>query len=241
MTKLRFFYAPGTCARSILIALKEAEADYEVQLMAYMHGDHKSPGYLALNPNGKVPLLLVDDQPIHETSAILLYLADRFPEARLLPFGQGAVHDARVVADLIWCSSELHPNVFRIRIPQYFCDHPEGRLRQKEMAMDSMHKKFAIIEERLSRSPWFLGEDWSVIDAYLFWVWFRLDGTGFELDRYPYFADHYARIQKRPSVIEAMEFEVMAGNSLREQGLMVNFDTFRPGNTPEDFKAQISS
>lgn len=239
MTELRVFYAPGTCSRAVLIALEEAQATYDAQLLVYMHGEHRSDDYLALNPNGKTPLLLVDKQPIHETSAILLYLAHAFPDAGLLPLGRGTVNDAQTVAELIWCSSELHPNVFRIRIPQYFCDHPDGRLRQKEMAMESMHSKFAMIENRLSTAPWFLGEAWSVIDAYLFWVWFRLDGTGFNLNPYPACADHYNRIQTRPSVIDAMKIEREAGQMLRERGLMVNFETFRPGTTPDDFKAQI--
>lgn len=241
MTVIRAIYAPGTCSRAMLIALEEAGADYEADLLVYMHGEHKSPGYLALNPNGKTPLLVVDGKPIHETSGILLYLTNAFPDAGLLPLGHDPVLNAQIVSDLIWCSSELHPNVFRIRIPQYFCDHPEGRLRQKEMAEDTMHMKFAIIEERLKSGPWFLGETWSVIDAYLFWVWFRLDGTGFDLSRYPLFSDHYRRIQVRPSVIRAMKIERTAGEALKDQGLMVNFDTFRPGKTPEDFKAQIQS
>lgn len=239
MTQLRVFYAPGTCSRAVLIALEEANATYKAQLLIYMQGEHKSDDYLALNPNGKTPLLLVDNQAIHETSAILLYLAHAFPEAKLLPLGKSNVNNAKVIADLIWCSSELHPNVFRIRIPQYFCDHPEGCLRQKEMAMESMHTKFSIIEERLSKAPWFLGENWSVIDAYLFWVWFRLNRTGFNFKPYPAFADHYKRIQKRPSVIKAMKIEQNAGIILHEKGLMVNFETFQPGIKPEDFTAQI--
>ncbi len=241
MTSLRLFYAPGTCSRAVMIALEEAGAEYDKQLVAYMNGEHRMPDYLALNPNGKTPLLIADGEPIHETPAILLYLAKLFPEARLLPLGRGEVRDAQTIAHLIWCGSELHPNVFRIRIPQFFCDHPEGRARQKEMAEDSMHDKFAIIEQRLERGPWFLGEDWSAIDAYLFWVWFRLDGTGFELDRYPRFADHYRRMQERPAVQRAMAVEQSAGLILREQGLMVNFDTFTRGRTPEDFQAQAAA
>lgn len=104
-----------------------------------------------------------------------------------------------------------------------------------------MHDKFAIIERRFEGGPWFFGEDWSAIDAYLFWVWFRLDGTGFELDRYPRFADHYRRMQARPAVQRAMAIEQSAGQMLREQALMVNFDTFTQGRTPEDFQAQAAA
>ena len=106
--------------------------------------------------------------------------------------------------------------------------------------MESMHTKFAIIEQRLTDGPWFFGEDWSAVDAYLFWVWFRLDGTGFDSSAYPAFADHYARMQGRPSVRKAMAIEHAAGQKLKAEGLIVNFDTFRPGKTPEDFLAQVT-
>lgn len=135
MNRLHLFYAPGTCSRAVLIALEEVGADYDKTLLAYMRGEHRAGEYLALNPNGKTPLLLVEGRPIHETPAILLYLARLFLDGGLLPFGRDEVRNAQVIADLIWCGSELHPNVFRIRIPQFFCDHPEGRDRQKEMAM----------------------------------------------------------------------------------------------------------
>ena len=102
-----------------------------------------------------------------------------------------------------------------------------------------MHAKFQIIEDRLQSQDWFLSEGWSVIDAYLFWVYFRLDGTAFDVSAYPAFTKHYKTIQQRPSVKRAIAFEMKAGMSLKEKGLMVNFETFRPGDKPEDFIAQI--
>lgn len=240
MAQLIAFYAPGTCSRAMLIALEEAGVTYEKRLLAYMNGDHRTPEFLALNPNGKTPLLVVDGQPIHETPAILLYLNRAFPEANLLPLGRSEIEDVLAIADLVWCASELHPNVFRIRIPQFFCDHPDGRSRVKAMAIDAMHDKFAMIERRLSKQLWFLGDTCSAVDAYIFWVFFRLDGTGFELDRYPAFGDHFQRMQERPSVKRAIAIEQAAGQRLRQEGLMVDFETFRPGRTPQDFQGQQS-
>jgi len=234
------YFAPGTCARAVMIALEEASAEYDIRVVAHMRGDHKSPEYLALNPNGKVPVLVADGHPIAETSAILLYLAQIFPDAGLLPLQRSVIEDAVTISHLIWCSSELHGNVFRIRIPQYFCDIDPGRERQKQMAMDTMHAKFAIIEQCLQNDPWFLGGEWSVIDAFLLWVWFRLDGTGFDLARYPKFADHYERNLLRPSVQRALAREGEIGADLKAQGLMVDFNTFRPGKTSEDFLAQLT-
>jgi glutathione S-transferase len=241
MTSIKLYFAPGTCARSVLVALEECGADYDLEVVVHMAGEHKLPSYLALNPNGKVPVIVVDEKPITETSAILYYLAKAYPNSNMLPLGRGNIEDAITLSHLMWCGSELHGNVFRIRIPQYFCDEPSGRLRQKQMAMDTMHAKFAIIETRLANGPWFLGPDWSVIDAFLLWVWFRLDGTGFELARYPNFADHYQRQLARPSVMRALAKERVIAEALQFKGLKVNFETFQVGTTPEDFIRQANA
>lgn len=223
-----------------MIALEEAGANYEPRVIRYMQGEHRTSEYLSLNPNGKTPLLVVDGQPIPETSAILHYLDQLYPDASLMPRRDDAVQAAQDLADLIWCSSELHPNVFRIRIPQFFCDVPGGRERQREMAVADMHKKFAIIEARLSDQPWYLGKNWSAVDGYLMWVWFRLQGTIFDSSQYPKFADHYDRIQQRPAVQRASAREQEAGEMLRARGEVVDFETFRPGDTPADFQKQLT-
>jgi len=85
MTDTVLYAAPGTCARVPMIALEEARQDFEVRVVRFMKNEHRSPEYLALNPKGKVPLLLMDGAPLTENVAILLHLAERFPEARLLP------------------------------------------------------------------------------------------------------------------------------------------------------------
>lgn len=226
MTNMKLYFAPGTCARAPLIALEEIGVEFETQLVVYMRGENKSAEYLALNPNGKIPTLVVDGKALTETTSILLYLANAYPDAKLLPLGRGELEDALVITDLVWCSANLHPNVFRIRLPQFFCDTEEGLNRVREIAIESMKPNFARIEKRLGRAPWILGQEWSIIDAYLFWVWFRLDGTEFDLRPYPCFADHIMRIKQRPSVQRALAREQEAFDWLEENDLMVNFATF---------------
>lgn len=73
MTQLVLYAAPGACARVPMIALEEARQDFEVRVVRFMAGEHRSPEYLALNAKGKVPLLLVDGGPLSENVAILLH------------------------------------------------------------------------------------------------------------------------------------------------------------------------
>lgn len=221
------YFAPGTCARVPMIALEEISEPFETKLLAFMKGEHKSPDYLAINPSGKVPALITEHGPLTENVAILTYLARKYPEARLLPLGAGAYDDAKVVSDLAWCSSGIHPIITRTRLPQFFCDHEEGRNRVREIAFEAIKPQFALIEQRLSDSPWMLGDTWSVLDAYIFWIWFRLEtNERFDMSPYPKFNDHARRIQERPSVQRALAREAEANKWLDENGLGPNYDTF---------------
>lgn len=211
-----------------MVGLEEAGAEYDTELVVYVRGDNKSPEYLSLNPNGKVPTMLADGISITETSAMMIYLARAFPKAKLLPFGGRNEMDAKVIADVIWCSASVHPNVFHIRLPQFFCDEQIGMVRVREMAMERLARDFQQIEERLRNGPWFFGEQWSLVDAYLSWAWFRLNGTSFDLKPYPRFANMYDRVLKRPSVERVLAKEREAYDWLEQNDLMVNFQTFGP-------------
>src|SRR6478672_4723401 len=96
--------APFTCARVTAIALEEAGVEFDTRLVRFMRGEHKSPKFKARNPKGKVPALEIDGEVLTENVAILTYLAERFPQARLLPSTETAAARAHVLADLCFCS-----------------------------------------------------------------------------------------------------------------------------------------
>src|SRR5258707_15505407 len=83
-TMLTLYFAPGTSSFAVHIALHEIGVPFEGRPMSFKN-DLRSPAYLALNAEGKVPTLLVDGRPLTEVAAILHYLAKRFPDAGLLP------------------------------------------------------------------------------------------------------------------------------------------------------------
>jgi glutathione S-transferase len=222
MTELTLYFAPDTCARVPLIALEEIGCPYALEVIAFMKGQHRSAQYLALNPSGKVPTLIIDGKPLTENVAILCWLAERFPEAKLLPVVSG-LERSRQLSDLAYCASGLHPIVTRLRIPHFFCDLPEGRESVFSLAETAMKLHFGVINERLSKSTWWYGEVWSIVDAYINWVWFRVTGTAFDASGFPHFARHDADMKKRPAVIRALERNLAVAASLAEQGLAVTF------------------
>ena len=176
---LTLYFAPGSCSRVPLIALEEIGVSFESRVVAFMAREHRSPDYLALNPAGKVPTLIVDGRAIAQNAAIQLFLARSFPQAGLLPLTGDAYEDSAVISRLAWFSSDLHPLVTRIRMPHFFCDGPGGPERVRELGIAAMAAQLAPLDAILNNQRWVLGQSWSVLDAYLYWVWFRITGAGF--------------------------------------------------------------
>jgi glutathione S-transferase len=223
VNKLILYFAPDTCARVPLTALEEIGCPYELEVIKFVQKQHRSAAYLALNPQGKVPTLLVDGKPLTENLAILSWLAERFPEAGLLPRQLEGLSKWQVLADLSYCASGLHPIVTRIRIPQFFCDAPEATARVYQMATAAMRPNFALIDQRLSQGQWWYADTWSIVDAYLNWVWFRVTGAGFDGSPYPHFAAHDEALGRRPAVQRALRKNAAIAADLAAQGLAIKF------------------
>lgn len=232
ISNIALYYSPGSCARVSMMALEEIGIPYELRLLRFAKGEHQQPEYLQQNPKARVPLLVVDGWPLSENVAILSFLARKFPEARLLP---NDTHKAEFEAMswLAFCASGLHPIVTRLRIPTRFCDVPGGAKRVWEMASADLDKNFAVIEERLVAQEWIMG-DWSVIDPYLFWVWYRVTGAGYDVSKFPRIADHAERIAGRPSVARGLEREREANATLKREGLARDFPVVVSGAVPHN-------
>ncbi len=217
---LTLYFAPGACSRVPMIALEECGRPFDTRLVAFMAGEHRKPDYLALNPAGKVPLLTVGGTPVPQTAAILLLLARLFPVAGLLPLGGDPLDDARLIARLMWFSADLHPLVTRIRLPNMACDIDGGPARVRELASSAMATQLASAEAALGDRAWLLGSGWSVLDAYLYWVWFRITGAGFDPAPFPNIAAHHARMAARPAVQRMLAREAAATADLEARGLV---------------------
>jgi len=216
--ELKLFFAPGTCARVPMVTLEELGVPYSRQLVRFRKGEHKSEEYRRHNPKGKVPALIIDGEALTENVAILLHLNLLFPDARLLPKPENPLEYHRQVADLCFCSATLHPLVTRIRMP-HFVAGPELARKVYNAACSAMDEYFGLVESRLHHQDWWFGDTWHVMDAYLYWVFWRVDGAGYDVSRYPRFVAHARRMELRPSVQRVNEIEAEANRQLEAEGL----------------------
>jgi glutathione S-transferase len=220
MTNIALYAAPGSCARVSMVGLEHVGLTFEYRLVRPMRQETRSPEYLAMNPKGKVPVLAVDGEILTENVAILTYLARRYPEAKLLPPAASDMASMQQIADLCYCSATLHPIVTRLRNPHFFADSDDAKQQVRQRAIEAMMPNFDLIQARLRLGPWWYGQDWSVMDAYIYWVWFRSGGVGLPTERYPEIAEFAQRMESRESVQKMLRREAAAEQQLRAEGLL---------------------
>jgi len=218
VSNIQLYMAPGTCARVSCIALEETGVDFETIVIRFMKGEHKSLDFKKLNPKGKVPTLLIDGEALTENVAIITYLDQRYPDANLIPQPENELDKMRQLADLCFCSTTLHPIVTRIRMPHFIAGE-ECAGAVWTTACKAMMENFELIESRLSDQAWWYGDDWSAMDAYLYWVFWRVKGAEFDVGPFPCFADHAQRMEARPAVQRALAREADALKTLESEGL----------------------
>lgn len=191
---LTLYLAPGSSSMAPHIALREAGADFEIRVVSFARREQHSPAYLAINPEGKVPALVIDGRTLTEVAAILYYIARRYPQAALLP--EGVESEARVIAWMSFLASSVHP----------------ARAR----GQDAARAAWALVEKRLAGRDWAVGDRFSIADIHLFRLFWRTRGVlGDDVESaFPAVSRHYARMMARPAVIETCQVEAGFGYEL---------------------------
>lgn len=220
MTDTILFAAPGACSRVTITALEFLKVPFEYRLLRFMKQEMRAPEFLKVNPKGKVPALMIDGHLLTENVAILSYLAATHPEAGLLPKPDSAAASAKILADLNYCASTLHPIVTRIRNPHFFVDNKNAILEVRQKAIEAMKPNFDYIEKRLADAPYWHGEQWSAMDAYLHWIWFRSAEAKFTVADYPAFAVYSQKMGGLEQVQKMLQREKAAEQQLRNEGLI---------------------
>jgi len=190
---LTLYFAPGASSFAVHIALHEVGAAFEGKPMSFKNNDMRSPDFLAVNPEGKVPTLLIDGRRLTEVAAILYYLAKRFPEAGLLP-SDDLEADAQALSWMSFIASTLHPA--RARGPDYAIE------------------VYRVADRRLGKG-WALGERYSIADIHLFRLYWRLfNSLKLAPGTLPNLDAHYARMMARSAVQKTIEIESAIGYEL---------------------------
>jgi glutathione S-transferase len=189
---LTLYFAPGSSSMAVHIALHEIGVTFEARPMSFKSGDLRAPAFLALNPEGKVPVLMVDGRPLTEVAAILFYLAKRFPKAELLP-RDDLEADAQALSWMSFIASTLH--------------------RARRRGLDYAKEVYGIADRRLG-DGWALGR-YSIADIHLFRLYWRLANSLHPApETFPNLTAHYTRMMARPAVQRTIEIETAVGYEL---------------------------
>lgn len=200
---LKLFYSPGTCALASRIALEEAGADYEIVRLNFAENQQRSEEFLRINPRGRVPALVTDRGVLTETPAILIYVAQAFPEARLADLDD-AYEFARLQAFNSYIASTVHVNHAHGRRGARWADQQSSIDDMKAKVAETMAACMRLIELDFFEGPWVMGEQYTVADGYLYTMEGWLKGDGVDIDQLPILRDHHERMSARPAVQRAL-------------------------------------
>lgn len=202
--KITLYYAPVACSLVPYVCLCEAKADFDVSPLNLRGKQQMSPEYLKLNPKHKVPLLIVDGQPLSENVAIQYWIASTFPEANLLP--SDVWQKSQAISLMSWFTSGFHPHISRINLPNNFCDAPGTEDNVRDLAKKTLMSAFQIADEILSGKEYFF-EHFTTADAYFFWCFRRTGMFGVDLSGFKNCQAHFDRMSQRESVQKVLAFE----------------------------------
>ncbi|NTF41265.1 glutathione S-transferase family protein [Rhizobium rhizogenes] len=203
---LKLYFAPGSCALASLIALEESGLAYEPGRLNLANGDQRQPDYLAINPKGRVPALVTDKGVITENIAIMTYIAQIAPAARLAPLDD-PFEFAQLQSFNSYIASTVHINHSHKGRGYRWTDDAAAIETMKAKVPQTMGESFALIEERMLKGPWVMGEQYTIADGYLFTMESWLPGDGVDRDRFVKVSAHYARMLERPAVQKALAVE----------------------------------
>src|SRR5438445_3362258 len=202
----KLYFAPGTCALASHIALADAGASYTTVKLDFKAGQQNSPEYLAINPKGRVPSLVMDRGVLTETPAILAFIPQSFPRAKLAPVDD-AFAFAQVEAFNSYLCSTVHvAHAHKGRGYRWAADEASFA-DMKRMVPKSVGASFALIERDMLRGPWVMGDTYTICDPYLFTIAQWLEGDGVDFAALPKVADHRKRMSERPAVRKALAEE----------------------------------
>ena len=198
---MKLYHARGSCSLGIRILLEEIGADYDLIELSFANGDQHKPGYLALNPKGKVPALSrPDGSLLTEFPVIAQWLAETYPQAQLL--GDSPAARWRILETMEYVVSSLHMRgatlVFRAN---RFAPSPEAQAFLKEHALSVVREGFEQLEALLDGRESFFGGV-TLADAAVFYLvnWHERLG----LDLPAGLAAFHQRMMQRPSVQRAL-------------------------------------
>ena len=190
---LTLYFAPGASSMAPHIALHEVTAPFDGKPLSLAKKENHSAGFLAINPEGTVPVLVIDGRPLTEVAAILFYLARRYPEVGLLP-ADNIEAEAHVISWMSFIAATVHP--------------------ARRQGLDHARKIYAIADARLGPREWAIGR-YSIADIHLFRLFWRFNSSlKPPREEFPNLIAHHDRMMQRAAVRRTIEIESAIGYEL---------------------------
>ena len=206
---LTLYYFPQLVSMATHIVLEETGLAYECRLVDVMKGENRQPDYLAINPAGQMPALVLDDGTIlTETLAILDYLAASVPDRHLAP--TGLIARARWLATMSRIASAMHPAFTRAVRPDLAVDDVAAHDAVKTSARTRFHANLAEMDRLAAGDTWLLGEQYTTADAHAIVLYNWGVRGGFPMADFPHFTAWKDRMLTRAAVRTVLEQEKSA-------------------------------
>jgi glutathione S-transferase len=204
---MKLYYAAHTCALASHIALEDAGAEYSTVRINFATEEQRKPEYLAINPKARVPSLVTERGILTETPAMLAFIAQSFPKARLAPLDDPFAF-AEVQAFNSYLCATLHvAHAHRMRGYRW-ADDPAAIEAMKRKVPDSVSACYELIESKMLRGPWVMGDAYTICDPYLFTVAQWMEGDSIDPARFPKVRDHRQRMSERAAVRKVLAEEL---------------------------------
>jgi glutathione S-transferase len=198
---ITLYFSPGTAALVVHWLLIELEIPHTLHPLDLAAGEHKQPAYLALNPVGRVPTLVIDGQPLTESSAIVMHLADSYGAGRLAP-AVGTIERAVYYAKLMFIAAYLQP-AFR---DWFYASEPAGEANVelvKANARVQIEDAWAQLEVHLAaHGPYLVGAQRTAADFMLGMMMRWSRNMPRPATEWPALARHAAAMKALPSFRE---------------------------------------
>ena len=209
---IQLHYFPSTASMVPHILLEELGLPYERVLVDRVHGEQKRPAYLALNPNGLIPVLTDGELVLYETAAIALHLCDTHLESGLAP-ALGTPERAHFYKWLMWLTNTLQSTLVVYFYPERWVDagNADGAAELQRHAEERIGALLDQVEAELARHgrSWLLGDAYSALDPYLFTLcrWTRDFALTPPARKRPHLGGLLQRMLGRPAVQRTLRNE----------------------------------
>lgn len=196
---MKLFYANGTISIAPAIALIEASLDHDLARIDFASAEQTKPEYLAVNPKGRVPALVLEDGTVlTETGALLDYIAALAPDAKLVP--EAPAQAAHMRSVMYYLASTMHvAHAHKMRGSRW-ADRPESHADMTAKVPQTMRACAQFVEAECLQGDYICGAQFTVADAYLFVVCNWLAGDGVTVTDFPKITAFMTRMEARESV-----------------------------------------